>query len=351
MENDSIIIREMRDGEQKALVQVARRAFQFFEALFVPTPKKAMAAECDGKLVGGIMYKYVRSAKNNIAYIDQAFVEPAYHGKGVGRKLYTETFRFLMAQGCDGITALVKDDNVGSWKLFVDNGFVRVSLIEAVKRLGIAGMAKQCVTTPLLFGIGMDFYLLMKEPVPEKRNAPLLQIVMFILANMLMTLPLWLIYLFKAPAELPTAALAYAAVLALYLLPRLVNAWIHRRSGRLRFNNCGALVTLALSFGKNLFPMNLNWYPDVYENTQAFRRRLAIPELIKWGLFALLPLLTISQSAFLYLTAQIGCAFMIYQIIPLFPFEAYGAGRIYRYNKLLWLVTAVTGLLETILLF
>lgn len=92
---DDLIIRQMKEGEQKALIKTAKRAFPFFEGLFVGTPKRAMAAEHKGKIVGGIMYKNVNAGRKNIVYIAEAFVDPGYHGKGVGKKLYAETFDFI----------------------------------------------------------------------------------------------------------------------------------------------------------------------------------------------------------------------------------------------------------------
>ena len=44
MDNAKICIREMKDGEQKEIKQVGRRSFPLFEALFVSTPEKAIAA-------------------------------------------------------------------------------------------------------------------------------------------------------------------------------------------------------------------------------------------------------------------------------------------------------------------
>lgn len=136
MEIQNLIVREMRDGEQKALVKLAHKAFPCFEALFVNHPKRAMVAEYDGQLVGGMMYKFNYAGNKKVAYIEQAFVDPAYHGNGVAKQMYTQTFRFLWEQGCDAITALVKDDNIGSWKPCMDNGFQRVSITEACKRIG-----------------------------------------------------------------------------------------------------------------------------------------------------------------------------------------------------------------------
>lgn len=171
LEKNKLIIRPMKDGEQKEIVKVGKRAFKLMEALFVGTPKQAMVADYNGKIAGSIMYKYFNTKTKKIAYIDEAFVDPEFSGMGIGKMLYSQTFDFLWKQGCDNMTALVKDDNVGSWKLFEDNHFKRVSCYEIIKELGIIGFIKHYIKTPFLFAVGMDFYMANKtNTVKEKKK-------------------------------------------------------------------------------------------------------------------------------------------------------------------------------------
>ena len=148
MDNAKICIREMKDGEQKEIKQVGRRSFPLFEALFVSTPEKAMVAECGGRIIGSILYKPFHAKNKSAVYIDETFVAPGSRGTGTGKRLYQETFEHLRAQGHEVMTALVKDDNVGSWKLFLDNGFKRAGPREVIRQIGIAGLIWQCIKTP-----------------------------------------------------------------------------------------------------------------------------------------------------------------------------------------------------------
>lgn len=340
---DDLIIREMKAGEQKTLVKTAKRAFSFVEGLFVGTPKKAMAAECKGTIVGGIIYKDMKAGHKSIVYISEAFVDPAYHGRGVGKRLYAETFSFLRRQGCDGMTALVKDDNVASFKLFMENGFRRVSFFEAAKHIGLAGMLKQYFMTPLLFASGMDLYMNMEGTAEKEKSSPALQLATFFLANMLLLLPIWV----QLPdGELLRFVTAYAVVLTLFAAPRCIAALSGGGHNKLRFNNEGSFITLLVSLGGNTFPMNINWYPEVYEDSENFRRRMAVPEIIKWCIFAALPLLSFTQNGYLRAIAQLSCYFLIFMILPFYPCEAFGAGRIYKYNKKVWMATAAVTCIE-----
>ena len=104
-------IRKMKKEEKREVKKIAVKAFSFFEGLFIGTPKEAIVAVIDNKIVGGITYKNI----DNSIYIDFAFVDPKHQGKNIGKELYRETFKQL---NTPIMTALVKDDNVASFKSF-----------------------------------------------------------------------------------------------------------------------------------------------------------------------------------------------------------------------------------------
>lgn len=349
MHIQNVIIRPMEKGEEKTVTKVGKKAFQFIEALFVGTPKKAMVAEYEGKIIGAIIYKFLDTPKQQIVYIDEAFVDPDYHDMGVGKKLYTETFFYLQKWGCDVMTALVKDDNVASWKPFIENGFRRVTFSDAIKAIGIRGMFKQYFHTPFYIAVGMDFYMFYPEkPVPFKQENSL-QLLHFLFANMLLALPMWILLLLKNSALVLPYMSAYLTLLVLILLTRYVGALWSGEKYHFRLNNGGGLLTAFLSYWGNLFPMNANWYPQTYRNTDEFRKKLALPELLKWIIFLFLPLLAFTNNTYFNALASLSCVFLIFLIIPFYPFETYGAGRIYRYKKGLWLLTTVITIAQLML--
>lgn len=350
MDIEKLMIRPIQADEEKAVVKVGRKAFQFVEALFVTGAKQAMVADYEGKIVGAIIYKPIKSAKGKMVYIDEAFVDPVYHGCGVGKKLYAETFQFLQNEGYNVLTAMVKDDNVGSWKLFLDNGFVRISFPEAIRHMGIGGILQHHIHTPMPFATNMDFYMYSTKRNIALKKCGISQLGIFLLVNLLFAFPMWLRLFAQHPGALPAYLGAYATLLALVLLPRFLGALLSKEKYSFRMNNCGGFLTMLLSYLGNIFPMNANWYPDKYENTDSFRRKLAIPELVKWGIVSLLPLLTFTPYKYTQAIAELGCIILIFLIIPLYPFDAYGAGRIYRYKKWLWLSTALVSVAELVLI-
>lgn len=76
MNKEKLIIREMKEGEEREIVKTGRRAFPAFEALFVESPRMTMAAVYEDKIIGGIIYKFISSGGKRIAYISEAFVDP-----------------------------------------------------------------------------------------------------------------------------------------------------------------------------------------------------------------------------------------------------------------------------------
>lgn len=349
MDIQKLIIRPMEKGEEKTVGRLGRKAFDFFEALFIGTPHKAMVAEYEGKIIGAIAYKFISNSKKQIVYIDSAFVDPDYHGMGVGKKLYTETFYYLQEWGCDGMSALIKDDNVGSWKLAMANGFQRVTLAEATRHLGLSQMIRHYFLTPMCIAVGMDFYLLCPDAeVTSKKERPS-QLLTFLLGNMLLTIPLWLRLFSKGAAQALPFVAAYFTILAIFLITRFLGACLSGINYRFRLNNCGGFLSMLLGYWGNVFPMNANWYPEKYENTDTFRKKLALPELIKWGSFVLLSLLGFAKNAYLQALAQLGSVMLVFLIIPIYPFDAYGAGRIFKYKKGLWLMTLVISIAQLML--
>lgn len=353
LEKNKLIIRPMKDGEQKEIVKVGKRAFKLMEALFVGTPKQAMVADYNGKIAGSIMYKYFNTKTKKIAYIDEAFVDPEFSGMGIGKMLYSQTFDFLWKQGCDNMTALVKDDNVGSWKLFEDNHFKRVSCYEIIKELGIIGFIKHYIKTPFLFAVGMDFYMANKTNTVKEKKNNIIGVLSFFLANILLLIPLWIRYFNKNSNELLWGLLGYITILVIFLVSRYIGKLISGNNGEFRFNNGGSFLTLLLSFWGNTFPMNANWYPKKYEKTKEFRKKLAIPELIKWVVFMILPLIAMIwiKNPYWLIVGQLSCVYLLFMAIPIYPFESFGGGRIYNYNKGLWLLTFITTILELVIVF
>lgn len=115
---EAVTVRPMRAEEARDVRKMGRRAFAGLESLWVSKPGQALVAVREDKIVGAVLYKLMNAGGKKIAYVDYAFVDPDYHNQGIGGSLYRAATEFLWALGPDALTAIVKDDNVGSWSLF-----------------------------------------------------------------------------------------------------------------------------------------------------------------------------------------------------------------------------------------
>lgn len=344
-----IIVRKIKKGEEKEVLKLARRAFLGIEALSVSKPDNAMVALIDDKIVGGIIYKVIKCDKKKIAYISDAFVDKDSHNQGIGKKLYKETIDFLKKE-FDGVTALVKDDNVASFKLLMDNGLKRVSFTEVIINLGLVNAIKHYFTTPFFIAVGMDFYMFMKDEDVKEKDSQLSDLALFFTINLLLAIPIW-VGLSRNSTTLNTTFLAYLTVLAIFVLTRYLGFLSTKEKGKFRINNGGMLVNLIVNLFGFPYMINGNWYPEKYKDEKEFKEKLARPELIKWFIFLFLPFLYFTSSPYLKEVAQISFAYLIFFIIPFYPFNYFGGGRIYRYSKRIWLITFIMTAIVLFMMF
>ncbi len=329
-------IRKMELSEASEVRKVARKAFSVVENLFLTKPKEAMVAVLDGKIVGGIIIKYISCGINKIGYFDGAFIDPDYHGQGIGAQLYTSTTNYLWEQGCTALAAFVKDDNIASWKLFLNDGFSRVSFFEGVKKLGFMTMLKYYFTTPYFISNGMEFYLAIKDTdLQSKQMNTSKNILLYLLVNALLFLFGWI----GSSKNYPIYLAAYLTLLTSGVLFSYIGTLFSNRKWYFRLNSGGAALCAIFNFLGGLFPMIGNWYPQKYENTKGFIKDMGVVSLIDW-----IALLCITATAFIFSDSHIyieyvyilGEVLLIFKMIPIYPMESYGGGRLIRWNKWLY---------------
>lgn len=334
----------MEVNEATEVYKIGKRAFTGLESLFVGKPKLALVAVKDEKIVGAILYKFFQCGGKKIGYVDYAFIDPDFHNQGVGGILYKAATAFLWEQGCDMLTAVVKDDNVGSWRLFLKNGFSRVSLPDMVRQFGFTGMLRHYFGTPFCFGIGMEYYVaLQAQPCPSSKGGSTKQIASYLLANLL----LFFFMLLRVPESIVAAFSAYVILLAGGIMAGYIGTLFTKRKWSYRLNNGGLLICILANFFGGVYPLIGNWYPDHYENTDSFHRDMGINALAGW-IFVLalsaLSALGICQTVLFQYIGQIGALFLLYRVMAFYPFESFGGRRVYCWKRWLYLLMAVLSL-------
>lgn len=343
---DNIYVREMRTNESSDVLKIGKCAFTGVESLWIGKPKQALVAVKNDTIVGAILYKFIMSGGKKVGYVDYAFIDPHYHNQGIGGILYKATVEYLWEQGCEALTAVVKDDNVGSWRLFLNNGFSGVSLPQLAQQFGFMGVLKQYFGTPFCFGIGMEYYVATKEKVTSTRkDGTAKQILSFVLANFLMILPALFTGRFGENAF--WICLAFLMVLLLGVTFDYIGTkFSTHHNWKFRFNNGGGLVCALVNFASTL-PMIGNWYPKEYEKSKKFHRDMGVTALTGWiSLLALVCILAFSGTTHPLARSvwQIGVVLLIYRMIPFYPFESFGGRRVYEWGKWIYTIMAFVTL-------
>lgn len=332
-----IIIREMDPSEAQEVRKLGRRAFEGLESLWVSKPEKALVAIKDGKIVGAILYNFMTSKGKKIGYMDYGFVDPNYHKEGIGRILYKESMEYLWRQGCVVLTAVVKDDNVGSWASLLKNDFVRVAISDLVREFGFAGALQHYFRTPLCIAPGMEYYVALKdEKCASSKGENRKEIASYLLINLLM----FLIILMVNPQNTLDFLTAYMIYFVGSIGASYVGTLFSKRGWKFRLNN-GGLLMCALINLIGIYPMIGNWYPEHYEKTKDFRRDMGITALCGW-IFVLaltaIPVFFATEHIIFGYTYRLGLVFLIYRIFAIYPFESFGGKRLYEWNKGIYLV-------------
>lgn len=344
-----VTIRTMEPHEAPEVLKIGRRAFTGFESLWVPKPKTALVAVAGDKITGAVLYKIFTANGKKIGYIDYAFIDRDYHHQGIGGQLYRAAMDFLWDQCCDVLTAVVKDDNVGSWGLLLKNGFSRISVPELFRQFGIDGMMKHYFGTPLCIGIGMEYYVALKgEQCPSGKLGSGKQIFSYLFINLL----LFLVMLVWGTENMAAFLCAYMIMLAGGILTGYVGTFFSPgRRWDFRLNNGGILVCLLVNLGV-VYPMVGNWYPDKYEKTPEFKRDMGIQALCGWLFVLIMTVVAIMAGDHVLLNylGNIGWMFLFYRMVPIFPFESFGGRRVFEWNRYVYGVMFVLSAVCFVLL-
>ncbi len=344
MKQQKIIITEINESNQKEFIKVAKKSFFNIILLFIFKFRQAMIASLDGKINEAIIYKIVNFKKTKIAFICEICIDKNYQNQEIKQKLYQETIKFLQAKNTD-IIALIKDDNA----LPSDNILKQASLIKIAKKIGFLNILKFYFTTPTFLAVGMNTYIYFKDNKEQKIN-PIFQLILFFVANMLLTLP-FLYYFFNNLTSFFCLLCSYFIILIIYITTRYFGFLSTKEDGYFKIDNCGIFVNIIISILGFPYMINGNWYPQKYENTKEYNEKLARPELIKWLVFLFLPFLYFVDNIYLKEIAQISLVYLILSIIPFFPFGHFGATRIFNYSKRIWSIIFIMTLVITIMMF
>ncbi|WP_087017153.1 GNAT family N-acetyltransferase [Thaumasiovibrio subtropicus] len=139
MNDQAVTIRRMRSDERPLVKALMQGAFPLLMRLFLSFSPWVLVAERNGALVGGVVLKMFALPKGlKAGLVSLIFASSEHAGRGVGKALAADGVQLLEKEGCDKIFACVEGHNTNSSRLFVAQGFERLSLWQQFKGYGLA---------------------------------------------------------------------------------------------------------------------------------------------------------------------------------------------------------------------
>ncbi|MCF7946645.1 MAG: GNAT family N-acetyltransferase [Spirochaetia bacterium] len=345
-----IEIRAMKQNEAPKVKKLGKKTFEWFESLFIPNPKDCCVAVEGNTIIGAVLYKYITAAGKKIGYVDYIFVDKADHGNGIGSKLIDFCLETMQKEGCDGYSAIVRDDNVGSWKMFVNRGFQRAGLDDLIRQFGVMGVLTLTFKTPMNIATGMEFYLKLEHDVLSVRKEhPTSQTLKYVIISVLLLLPT-LIYGFEYAFHVIGAIVS---VLGIRMGFGYIGTLFSNEKWHFRVCDGGYIISLTASLFGGIYLISGNWYPRVYRKDADFKRSLGLTASAQWISLLCIVLITRTQLgdlAFVRTMAGISGIFMLISIVPFYPLASFGGKRIFDWSKRLY-VTVVLFSLCTVFLY
>ncbi len=331
-------IRAMKKREAEEVKKLGKKTFEWFEGLFIPEPKDCFVAVEENKIIGAVLYKYFSAANQKIGYVDFIFVDMAAHGKGIGSRLVDRCLKAMEKEDCDGYSALVRDDNVSSWKMFINQGLQRVGLEDLVRKFGVLGMLNLTFKIPFNFATGMDFYLKMEaDQLSLSKGNSFFQVFKYLILTTLLLSPRFI-------HGIENALHIIAPITAIILI-RIAFGYFgtlfSNENWYFRVCDGGYIIPFIASFFNGIFLISGNWYPEAYRKEPDFKRSLGLTAFAQW--FSLITIILITksqlgQTQFLGIMAEMSVFIMMISIVPVYPLASFGGKRIFEWNKWLYII-------------
>ncbi len=338
---------------------IVRRAFSpFVRISFHVTPNTLVAVD-EGRVCGAVILKTVDSRNNRrTGIVSWIFVDPDYSGLGVAAHLRDAALDALAANRCTRIVANIDRDNTNSTNLFAAAGF-RAMGPGALFSIFGPGVIRIMRHTMHILDPG--YALFVKDPADSgqvQTNLPT-RPVLQLLATLVLHIPivmLLLLRLLEKPQWSPLLTYRLAAVVAGLLLLRSGAMWMAARyrgiAVRYHMWESGFLLSIGAAglFGF-LMPVTGALYPEgTFWSAREFRGPLATMAVAGLASVSAATLVSIWASntfsdpqvlAWVWWIRRAGAWFLLTDgLLPMYPFSAYNAARIYRWSRSAWVLTA-----------
>ncbi len=343
---NNIILRDMLQEEADSLYREAKRNFSLVEALGASKPKNALVAEADGEIAGALFLKTYRIRGNRkLGYLDLAYVKKKHRGKGIGNMLYPAAVDKLKKEGCETVCAMVKDENVASWKLLVKQYFTKPDYIAFFREFGLFYGLLVWLRTLYCIACGMNFWI--SKPCKERKTVH--ELAAFFGINLLIfSFRGIYVVVHSSGGSVWQESLVFVLVLAVSVLGGFVGTLFSKERWHFQLTRGGLLLSIVLLFLGTCFPLVGRWYPAKYIKNHEQRRSLGITSVCEWagmGALCLIAFFLFPAGTFQRYTVQASATLLLYHIVAIYPFEHFGGSRVYHWNKAVFLILSLATVL------
>ena len=361
---EDLIIRAMDKQDARAVLKGQRKAFSPLFGLFLSRPKEGVVAESGGRIVGAVTYKTIPAGKVRVGYLDIGYVDSGFRGLKLGGRLYEAAMDKLRDEGCEVITAAIRDDNRASWKIMERNGCTIHPFYRLIGKFGLAGALRIGSTAHFPYALGHELWATENAPRrpeqgPEQapdpsRQSPLSALPGFAGINFLLLL--------LASRGNIYFTLGAMALLAAEILGGRIGTLGQPARWHLQRPHAGLALSVFVSITGGLLPSNAAWQLTEGSYGTAGRTRL----LGRTSLFAWIAAWLVTAASFIALargylsglpaeaasgSLNLGLMYLIYRSLAVFPFESFGGLRVYEWNRRIFWPAAAVSILTVILIF
>ncbi len=349
-------IRPMTSEERARVLAVMRRSFPPIQRFFFSLTNDVLLAEADEAILGVVVLKTVPlGGERRAGLLYWIFTAPEARGMGVASRLADAGLRALEDMGCTEYLGCVEGHNTSSSKLFAHRGFGILSPVQQFRRFGW-GLFPLWVRIFHLVDFG---HFVWARPGPETTDRPLAQWWGNTALNSLVAgLAAWRLSGFEEPI-LQTLGYALCSVLLLLGVRTVAMAVAARvQKFPLRFRIWESVLPLSLlislAVGRwlpvpgSLYPTGSDW--SYRERLNALGRiSLAGTSTLlatAWTFSMLVPVLPPTLLPWVEGTIQLAKPLLIFDVVlAFFPFACFNSGRLWDWNRLLWLFLSIPAVL------